>query len=561
MQETQHNFNVIGKRTILVVEDELINRELLGLMLQDLYQIIFAENGTQAMDVLDTRSDLLSLVLLDLHLPDMDGIDILRRITSDTQTAGIPVIVLTADQNAEVDCLNLGATDFVSKPYPKREVVLARIQRTIELFEDRDIIHWTERDHLTGLFNPEFFFRHAVQFDTHHEDAHTDAIVVNINHFRMFNERYGKAAGDEVLIRIAKELQEAARQYDGIACRSGGDTFYIYCRHRSDYEELLERFCVNLGGNCQVRVRMGVYPEVDRSADIERSFDRAKLAADKVREMFDGAVGIYDKTMYEKELFSGRLLEDFHAAIKEKQFTVYYQPKFQIQGIKPILHSVEALVRWEHPELGMVSPGAFIPLFEENGLIRELDSYVWREAGAQIRSWKEELHRSIPVSINVSRVDLNDPSVLKMLSDIAEENGIEYSELRLEITESAYTENSGIIIDMINNLRNKGFLIEMDDFGSGYSSLNMLTALPIDALKLDMQFVRTAFGERKDTRLLAAVLGLAQSLGFPTIAEGVETQEQFNVLRSMGCDVVQGYYFSKPLPARGLARLIRESDV
>ena len=549
-----------GKRRILVVEDEFINREILGFMLRDSYDVSFAETGEMALQLLEEQYRTLSIVLLDLNLPDMKGMDILRRIKSDGRTALLPVIVMTADQEAEVECLNLGATDFIPKPYPKQEVVLARILRTIELFEDRDIIRWTERDQLTGLYNREFFYHYAAQFDSFHTQIPTDAIVLDINHFHMLNDRYGREFGDEVLRRIAEILLESMKGTDGIVCRREADTFLIYCPHRSDYEDILEKACVEMGGNYHVRVRMGVYSEVDRTLDIERRFDRAKQAADTVKNSFSHAIGMYDDSMHEKELFAEQLLEDFHTAIREKQFAVHYQPKFDIRFAEPVLNSAEALVRWKHPKLGMISPGIFIPLFEANGLIRELDSYVWREAGEQIRKWKETLGRSVPVSINVSRIDLHDPQLLQTLTSIVEENGLARGELILEITESAYTENSKQIIDVVKSLRDKGFIIEMDDFGTGYSSLNMITTLPIDALKLDMQFIRTAFRERKDTRLIEAVIGLAKSLNLPVIAEGVETAEQMFTLKAIGCDIVQGYYFSRPLPADEFAVFVRNQE-
>ncbi len=198
----------------------------------------------------------------------------------------------------------------------------------------------------------------------------------------------------------------------------------------------------------------------------------------------------------------------------------------------------------------MVSPGVFIPLFENNGLIPTLDQYVWCEAAKQVRDWKERLGIPLPVSVNVSRIDLYDPLLVDKLEEIVRQNGLSNEDLLLEITESAYTENSDQIISTVKTLQKLGFRIEMDDFGSGYSSLNMLSALPIDALKLDMSFVRNAFRERKDTRLLEVMILLAESFGVTTIAEGVETAEQMFTLKMMGCDIIQGYYFSKPLPAK-----------
>ena len=544
------------KRRVLVVEDELINREILGFLIQDEFEALFAENGAQAMEIIEAGYATLSLILLDLNLPDMKGQEILRRVKEDVRTALLPVIVMTADSDAEVECLHMGATDFIPKPYPKKDVILARMQRTIELFEDRDTIRSTERDQLTGLYNREFFYRYAEQYDAYNPDVETDAVLVNINHFHIVNERYGRAYGDELLKKIATKLLEVFGG-DGIVCRRETDTFLAYCPHRTEYEELLENIKASVDAGSQMRLRMGVYFNVDRSIEVERRFDRAKLAADTVKDSFTGSVGVYDNSLFEKEAFAERLMEDFHAALKGKQFTVYYQPKFDVRPAEPVLDSAEALVRWKHPEFGMISPGVFIPLFEKNGLIRELDFFVWQEAATQIKNWKEMLERSIPVSVNVSRIDLYDPKLVDTIEELVAKYGLSHDELHLEITESAYTENSDQIIAVVNRLRERGFHIEMDDFGTGYSSLNMFSALPIDVLKLDMQFIRTAFRDRKDTRLLEAIIGLAKSMDLPTIAEGVETAEQMFTLKAMGCDIVQGYYFSKPLPADEFEKYIK----
>ena len=565
MPETHLKFHSVnGKRRILIVEDELINQELLRIMLSETYEILFAATGTEALKIIESEHQTLSLILLDLNLPDMKGMDILRQLKADPAAAKVPVIVMTSERESEVESIEEGAVDFIPKPYPQAEVVRVRIRRTIELSEDRDIIGQTERDQLTGLYNREFFYRYAEQYDRYHKDLPTDAIVLDINHFHMINERYGKAYGDEVLRKIGEKVRDVVKDAGGIVCRRSADTFLVYCPHRSDYPEILDRVSVLLSGNDKkenrVWLRMGVYADVDKGIDIERRFDRAKQAADTVKNSFAKAIGIYDDSLLEQERQTEELLEDFAAAIREKQFLVYYQPKYDITRSEPVLSSAEALVRWKHPKRGMVSPGAFIPVFEKNGLIQELDNYVWNEAAAQIRDWKERFGVSVPVSVNISRIDMYDPYFIEKLDDIVARNGLEHRELLLEITESAYTEDSAQIVSTVKQLREKGFRIEMDDFGTGYSSLNMISDLPIDALKLDMQFIRNAFRERKDTRLLEVIFHLAESLEVPTIAEGVETAEQMLTLKSMGCDIVQGYYFSRPLPANEFEPLVAEKE-
>lgn len=552
MSEMQPTFRPAAEqKRILLIEDEMINQEILKMYLADTYDVAVAGTGKDALEIIRAQCERISLILLDLNLPDIHGLDILRQVKADTRSARLPVIVMTSDSELEVECLSLGASDFIPKPYPRQQVVLARILRTIELYEDRDTLRWTERDQLTGLYNKEFFYRYAAQLDANHPDEPTDAIVLNINHFHIINDRYGKLYGDEVLKQVAGKALEIVERRGGIASRSEADTFLIYCPHVMDYDAFFETVSGNLNQDgSRARLRMGAYANADKALDIERRFDRAKLAADRVKNSVTNVIGLYDSSMHEEELLSEQLIEDFPTAIREHQFQVYYQPKFDVRPSEPVLASAEALVRWQHPKLGMVSPGVFIPLFENNGLIPTLDQYVWCEAAKQVRDWKERLGIPLPVSVNVSRIDLYDPLLVDKLEEIVRQNGLSNEDLLLEITESAYTENSDQIISTVKTLQKLGFRIEMDDFGSGYSSLNMLSALPIDALKLDMSFVRNAFREHKDTRLLEVMILLAESFGVTTIAEGVETAEQMFTLKEMGCDIIQGYYFSKPLPAK-----------
>ena len=286
--EKFHSAN--GKRQILVVDDEPVNRQLLGLMLENSYEVIYAEDGQQGLAQMRENRETLSLVLLDLMMPVLSGTEMLRAIREEPALRKIPVIVLTADQNAEIESLGLGAIDFIPKPYPQAGVVLARIQRTIELSEDRQIIQSTERDPLTGLYNREYFYRYAEQYDQHHKDADMDALVVDVNHFHMLNERYGKAYADEVLRRIGERMREMVRDSGGIVCRREADPFMIYCPHRQDHQAILDSASADLMADSsvagRVRLRMGIYANADKSIDIERRFDRAQIAADTVRNNY-----------------------------------------------------------------------------------------------------------------------------------------------------------------------------------------------------------------------------------------------------------------------------------
>ena len=235
MPEQRNTFNPSAKkRRILVVEDEFINQEVLKALISDTYEVIQAFTGTEALEIVSAQYETISLILLDLNLPDIHGLDVLHRMKEDPLLNRLPVIVMTADSEAEVESLTLGAIDFIPKPYPQQKVILARILRTIELSEDRDILRWTERDYLTGLYNIEFFYRYAAQLDAYHKDAPTDAIMLNINHFRTINDRFGKSYGDEVLRQVAERVRGAVRETGGIVCRGEADTFLIYCWISSD---------------------------------------------------------------------------------------------------------------------------------------------------------------------------------------------------------------------------------------------------------------------------------------------------------------------------------------
>lgn len=561
IQANLHSIN--GKRRILIVEDEAVNRHILGAVLENDYELVFAADGEEALVRTEENRDFLALILLDLIMPKLSGMEVLKAIRENDVYQDIPVIVASADQEREIECLRNGASDFIQKPYPEPGVILARVKRAIELFESRQIIHSTERDPLTGLYNREFFYSYAEQFDLHHPDTEMDAIVLDINHFETINERYGKAYGDEVLRRVGEKAREMVHEGGGIVCRREADIFQVYCPHRDDYKAIFDSASTGLTGEQdagnRVRLRMGVYSNVDKTLDIERRFARAKMAADTVRNSFTRNIGVYDDTLHKAELYSEQLIEDFPKAIEQRQFEVYFQPKYDIQTKEPVLSSAEGLVRWNHPELGLVSPGVFIPLFEQNGLIEPLDHYVWREAAKQIRAWKDELGFSVPVSVNVSRIDINDPNLIYTLLGLIEEYRLSADELHLEITESAYAEDTEQIIETVRRLRAVGFLVEMDDFGTGYSSLNMLSSLPIDVLKLDMKFIQTAFAQEKDVHMMKVIIEIARHLSAPVVAEGVETAEQLHALREIGCDLVQGYYFSPPVPAKEFTKILLEA--
>lgn len=553
---------VNGKRSILIVEDEQINREMLGFMLSDTYNVLYAANGREALEIMRQNAPLLSLVLLDVLMPEMNGFEVLETMRDDEDLRRIPVIVLTTEKSYEVKCLRLGASDFIKKPYDEPEVVLARVARIIELSETNHIIQSTEYDQLTGLVQQEYFYQYAKQFDLHHPNSSTDAVLLDIVNFHLVNALCGHEVGNQLLIRLAEELRRFVRENNGIVCRRGGDMFMLYVTHRDSYEDLPARLQPALAIpeiHNKVRIRMGVYPNTPREDDIRIRFDRAKIARDSLKGV--ATIGIYDDGLQEKQLLHHRLIDEMDHALAERQFKVYYQPKYRVGHGEPKLSSAEALIRWIHPELGFISPGEFIPLFEDNALITKLDRYVWQRAAEQIRAWKEQYGVVLPISVNVSRLDLYDPDLIPFLETIVRENGLENKDLLLEITETAYAADAEQAIGAVTNLREHGFRIEMDDFGSGYSSLNMLAEMPIDVLKLDMKFVRSIGKNEKSIQILKLMMDIKNHFGIPAVAEGVETEEQLRLLTDIGCDLIQGYYFSPPVPPEKFSAFLEKQEV
>ena len=551
------------KRKILIVDDEDINRELLGNMLVDDYDIVYAENGQEAIDCIKNSDEKISLILLDLMMPVMDGFEFIKAYNEDQELSSIPVIVMTSDTESEAEIIKAGAVDFIKKPYNMPEVIIARCERVIELYEKQQLIDSTQIDELTGLYSKEYFYEYIRQMRSSGfvEEVKMDAISLDIEHFHLINEIYGHEEGDFVLKKIAGIIQNQIKDRIGIACRAEADTFYIYTDSISDYQAFLDNIMKEMDdiafSSANIRLRMGINESIDDGETPQSIFEHARLACNLIRGDYVNQIGFYDSNLHDEQIYNEKLITDIDQAIRDKDFVVHFQPKYSIQHGEPMLTSAEALVRWNHPKLGMISPGKFIPLFESNGLIQKLDEYVWETAAYQVSRWKDKYGITIPVSVNVSRIDIYNPDLEDTLLGIVERYGLKTSELYLEITESAYSDDAELLVKVVNSLRDKGFEIEMDDFGTGYSSLNMLTAIPIDALKMDMSFVRNMLKDDTSLKLVELIIDISRFLDVPVIAEGVEEQEQLDTLKELGCDIIQGYYFSKPVSAKEFEEFIK----
>ena len=549
-----------SRQNIMVIEDDPNCQEILQNVLEESYNITVVGNTQEALLLLMDAPTTYSLILLELELPDDACIEFLKQRSAQSFWQNIPVIVITGEGD-DNGCYKLGADEFIRKPLNSPDVILARCEHTMALYESKNLVQQTEKDKLTGLYTIDYFFEYLKQIMPLDMGSDRDAIVIDIEHFRLINEIYGRGVGDQILSQIGNYLQQTLATLNAIACRAGADVFYVYCIHQEDYgdlQEALQSMLAKVAKVNNIRIRIGVWQYVERNLDPESWFDRAKNACDRIGGNFTNSIAFYNSGLHSKHLREERLIRDIYDAIEHKDLKVYYQPKYAIQGDKPHLRSAEALIRWIHPTLGFINPGDFIPLFESNGLIQMVDYYVWKEAAAQIRRWKDEYDFTVPVSVNVSRIDIYDPDLENKFCNILKENNLSPSEYMIEITESAYAENAQGLIEVLDSMRKKGFKIEMDDFGTGYSSLGMLTEIPIDILKIDMSFVRSMEKHEKNKRMVELIIDIAKFLKVPCVAEGVETESQLSALRKMGCDVIQGYFFSKPVAPEDFAKFIEK---
>ena len=537
---------------VLIVEDEFVNQQILGQIIAKDFKPIYANNGQEALDILHEAPQDISLVLLDLNMPVMDGFTLMSIMNEEEILKRIPIIALTNDRSAEIRSLQLGAQDFITKPYDMPEIVLARIKRSILLAEETDLILRTENDLLTGLTTKRYFFEYINLFDQHNPSANMDAIAINIKKFRTINALLGHRFGDKLLVSIANSLKKLMNTYEGIVSRVDSDTFFVYISSIDNYEEVitnaLEEASLKVQKEGHVAFKIGINRVVDRDLSVEKRFDDALRAMRLNKDNLKTTLVVYDQKMHENELFNEKLILGFEKSLENKEFKIYLQPKMNIAGDKPRLSSAEVLVRWIHPGYGIISPTVFVPLFESNGLITRLDKYIWEEAASQIKEWKEKYGITLPLSINVSRVDLFSATLMDDLMEIMHKYDLKFDELFLEVTESACVEDAKEVTKRVTALKNKGFVIEMDDFGTGYSSLHMVSSLPLDALKIDRSFVLNLLNNEKSKVMVQVILELAKLLSAKCIAEGVENEEQLKLLKEMGVEIIQGFYFSKPIP-------------
>ncbi|MGP1403891.1 MAG: EAL domain-containing protein [Catonella sp.] len=420
--------------------------------------------------------------------------------------------------------------------------------RTIEVDIFNKDKYKATHDKLTGLYNNDYFCDKVQEILKSNPETEYYILCSDVKDFKLINDSFGKAIGDRVLNSIAWKLREKTTK-DTLYCRQSGDKFCILIE-KDNYDEkvfieLAKEVSMTDGIHYPINMQIGVYKIEDRTISTSTMIDRAGMAIAENKEDYQNKIFYYDDKIRETKYWEQRLSGELENAIAENQLKVYLQA--QCNGEGKVIGS-EALIRWLHPAEGMIPPFRFIPMFEQNGLISKVDLFVWEEAARLLRKWKDEGNGEYYISVNISPADFYFLDIYKEFVNIVKKYDINPSRLKLEITETVIMKDVESRLMIVENLRDFGFTVEMDDFGSGYSSLNMLKDISVDVLKLDMGFLYKTKDEEKSRKIIGMIVQLSKALDMPVICEGVETQSQFEFLKSIKCDYFQGYLFAKPVP-------------
>jgi diguanylate cyclase (GGDEF)-like protein len=576
---------------ILVVDDLEDNRTLLVRRLtRQGYQVAEAENGLSALEQIGEQD--FDLVLLDIMMPVMDGIEALKKIRTTRSPDQLPVLMVTAKASTTdiVAALEYGANDYITKPIEfstalariktqlarkqaHREVELS-VKRLLEINRELEIqiaarresdakSHYlTYHDALTGLGNRSLFqdqLARALQRGGDRQSTQLAVLLLDIDDFKSVNDTLGHTVGDVLLAGIAERLRRCVRESDTVA-RMGSDEFAVILPDVGKPEDasrladkIAEAIAVPFGvGGHQIvlDLSIGIALAPNDGSDSELLLGNAILALQSAK-----AEGRDGRCFFAAEMNAGvrlrRLLKsDLRKALAAEQFEILYQPLFNLSD--GAISGFEALLRWHHPERGLISPTEFIPLAEEAGLIVELGEWVLRKACHEAAGWPGRQK----IAINISPVQFRSPRLMQGIFAALASSAMPAHRLELEITETVLLNDDKQTVDLLHGLRNAGIRISLDDFGTGYSSLGYLRKFPFDKLKIDRSFVRDLGHDRGTEAIVRAVIDLANNLGLVTTAEGVETQEQLDWLRMEACTEVQGYLISLPVPSRDIRPLL-----
>lgn len=545
------------RKSVLAIVENGVSGENDFEQMKDTFDITFAEAESNIIEVLRIQQKKVDAVLICVSDNIPQAYDILEELSKSTDYSGVPVLVIAEkyDVSSEQKFLAMGVWNYMAKPCNFTSVKL-RLMNAI----DRSMAEPIERlrylanyDVLTGIYNKKKFIEMTRNMLDENPNEKMAFVRMDIDRFQFINAFYGTEAGDKVLKFIATSLKNYAKEFGKITYGRMEADVFATCVKYDDLVEALKRVDVikrhfnSYPLEFDIVPAFGIYVIEDTELPIELMLDRAKMAAKTIKGQYLNNYAFYTDDMGTALEEEQQIVNEMVNALETEQFLVYFQPKYNVKSKLPI--GAEALVRWEHPEWGMISPGKFIPIFEKNGFITKLDYFVWNKVCFMIRGWLDEGMKPNPISVNMSRVNLYNPNIVKVLCDLVDSYNVPRDLLQLELTESAYADASAAMKEKVQRFREEGFQVLMDDFGSGYSSLNVLKDIEVDVLKIDMRFFETSDVDGRGENIIASVVRMAKWLNIPTIAEGVEKEEQVEFLRNIGCEFVQGYYFAKPMPA------------
>ena len=423
----------------------------------------------------------------------------------------------------------------------------------------------SERDSITGLLSSKNFFEKAQEIVDSNPDKVWCLIAIDINKFKLYNEWFGMEGGNLLLARIGMILKDIEQKVSGLAGYFGHDDYSVLMPY--DMEMINHIYDEINQGIIETTHSLGFWPAfgifvLDKEKDIIDAFDRSTIACNKAKNDIKNRIYVFSPEMQTIVAKEVQILSEFMTAMKNNEITFYLQPQCRISSHKIV--GAEALSRWIKPNGEVISPALFVPLLEKHGFIIDLDQYIWDKICAWLRSSIDRGLNIVPISLNISRADIFAIDVVGVLEKLTKKYNLPPSLIKLEITESAYAETSEVVTELVAKLRQKGFMVLMDDFGSGYSSLNMLSSLKVDAIKLDAMFLRVDEENKesyeKSIHILESVINMAKIISLPIIVEGVETKSQCDFLESLGCRYIQGYYFYRAMPKEDLEQLLSNKD-